>query len=196
MKPYFPAHARRRALSSRAPIRRRHPGFTIVELMITLTIAVVLIAIAVPSFRSITLSSRLTTTANDVVGAINTARMEAIKRNTNTQLCSNAAASNGSDALGTACGTSVGAVVVLVDGAATQIHAGTTGITTPIKLNGDMVALRFGGQGLGHTVTGSAPYSDQVVDICTASLSSKNHRVISMVAGSVVSTATTTGACP
>lgn len=196
MKPYSPDHARRRALSSTAAIRPRHLGFTMVELMITLTIAVVLIAIAVPSFRSITLSSRLTTTANDIVGAINTARMEAIKRNATVQLCSNTTASNGSDDLGLACGTHAGAVVTMVDGVATEIHAGTTGITTPIKLNGAMVALRFGGQGLGHAVTGSAPYSGSVVDVCTASISSKNHRVISMVSGSVISTATTPGACP
>lgn len=185
------ARVRSRALGG---AKRCIRGFTLVELMVTLTVAMVLIVIAVPSFKSITLSSRLTTTANDIVAAINTARMEAIKRNVNTQVCSNAAASNGGDAMGTACGTQTAAVYA--NGSATPVRAGIGSVTTPLKLNGDMVALRFGGQGLGHTVTGSAPYSGQVLDICTDSLGSKNHRVISMVAGSVVSSTTTTGACP
>ena len=65
--------------------RRCRRGFTLVELMLTITVAAVLIVIAVPSFRSITLSSKLTTTANDIVVAINTARIEAIKRNATVQ---------------------------------------------------------------------------------------------------------------
>jgi type IV fimbrial biogenesis protein FimT len=74
--------------SARWPIRRSERGFTMVELLISIAVAAVLIVIAVPSFRNITLSNKLTTAANDVISAINVARMEAVKRNANTQLCS------------------------------------------------------------------------------------------------------------
>ncbi|MDE2154958.1 MAG: prepilin-type N-terminal cleavage/methylation domain-containing protein [Xanthomonadaceae bacterium] len=177
---------------------RRGRGFTLVELMITMAVAVVLIMIAVPSFRSMTLSNKLTTAANDMVGAINIARMEAIKSNSNTQLCSDSSASNTSNTLGNACNASpqAGAVYALTNGAATQVRAASVGITTPLKLNGSITALRFGGQGLGQAVGTTTPYTGTVADICTGSISTGNHRLIQMTAGSIVAVTTTTGSCP
>ncbi|MHA6204277.1 GspH/FimT family pseudopilin [Dyella soli] len=177
---------------------RRGRGFTMVELMITLAVAVMLIAIAVPSFNSIILTNKLTTAANDVVGALTTARMEAVKRNANAQFCSNSAASNTSDTLGTQCGTLAGAVYVMTSGTTTaQVHAGTVGITAPVQLSGNMTALRFNGQGLGYTIGASTPYGGAVADICTSSLNlTNNHRVITMTAGSIITVTTSSGACP
>lgn len=173
-------------------------GFTIVELMVTLAVATILIAIAVPSFRSITLSNRLTTTANDMVDAINTARLEAIKRNGDAQVCSNSASLNGTDALGTACGSQTGAVYLAeTPTSATTVSAPVGGITTPLKLDGNVTALRFSAQGLGYAVGASGPpYSGTVADICTPDLSSNNHRIIKITTGSAVATTSSTGACP
>jgi type IV fimbrial biogenesis protein FimT len=191
----------RRSRMAQATVRQRARGFTLVELMITVAIAVVLIMIAVPSFKTITLSNKLTTTANDLVGAINSARMEAVKRNTSTQVCSNSSSANTSDTLGGACTDSsgvveTGAVYVLTTPQPTQVLAGTPGITTPLQLNGDMTALRFTSQGLGQQAGTSTPYSNTVVDICTSQMSTNNHRVITMTAGSILATTTTSGACP
>ena len=174
--------------------RRRERGFTLVELLITMAVALVLIMIAVPSFKSLTLSNKLNTTANDVVGAINIARMEAIKRNASTQLCGNA--SNGSDTLGTKC-TEVGAVYALVNGTPTQVRAAPAGLAAPIVLTGGtMAAVRFGGQGLGHAVTGTAPLTGLIADISTSAMSTNNHRCINMTAGSIIAVTTASGACP
>lgn len=182
-----------------AAARRHVRGFTLVELMITVTIAVVLIMIAVPSFKSIMLSNKLTTTANDLVLAINSARMEAVKRNASTQLCSNSASVNTSDTLGSACTTQTGAVYVLVGGSpatAATVLAGTPGIAMPIQLSGDVQALRFNGQGLAYSVGSTTPYGSTVADICTSQMSSNNHRKITMAAGSILATTTSSGACP
>ncbi len=191
-----PAHRRTMGLLMG---RRRRQGFTLVELMITLAVAVVLIMIAVPSFRAITLSSKLTTTANDMVASLNLARMEAIKRNANTQFCSDLAANNtggSSDTLGNRCGAQAGAVVAMTGTSTTEVRAATVGLSTPLRLNGNIVAIRYGGQGLGRLIGSTTPYSGTVADICTSVVSSNNHRVISMVAGSIIQTTTTTGACP
>lgn len=165
-----------------------------IELIIVMAIVLVLTLIAVPSFQAITLSNRLTTTANELVGAINVARTEAIKRNANTQFCGSA--SNGTDLLGAGC-ANPGDVWVLSNGAATQAVAATNGIKSPIVLNGSMKAIRFGGQGIGHAPTGSsAPLNTLIADISVSSLSVDNHRCINITAGSIIVTKKSSTACP
>lgn len=166
-------------------------GVTLVELMVTLTVAAILIMIAVPSFRSITLSNRLTTAANQVVDAINAARVEAIKRNNYVQLCGSTAALNTSDTLGTACGSTSGVVMALgVDSSGKTttetIQDSPPGISTPLQLSGSFAALRFNAQGLGAKAGSSSPYTGDVVLICTTGLSTQNGRRISITAGSIV----------
>ena len=58
-------------------------GFTLVELMITLAIAGILVAVGIPSFNSTISDSRLTSYANEFVTALNLARSEAIRRGQN-----------------------------------------------------------------------------------------------------------------
>ncbi len=50
------------------------------ELMVTISIAGIVLGLAIPSFTSIISSNRLTTYANELVAALNFARSEAIKR--------------------------------------------------------------------------------------------------------------------
>ncbi|WP_126538411.1 pilus assembly FimT family protein [Aerosticca soli] len=178
------------------PVAGCQAGVTLIELMITLVVAVVLLAMAVPSFRSITLSSRLNTAANEVVAAVNAGRVEAIKRNASAQLCSNDASTNGGDTLGTACGTETGAVYLLIAGAATKVGTGVAGLQAPIRLKGNLKALRFGGDGLAVAIGDSKPYAGQVADICTDAISTNNHRIVNMTAGSSLSVVTSSGACP
>lgn len=66
------------------------PGFTLIELMITLVVLGVLLGFGVPNLRSFIQNSRITTQSNDVIGALATARSEAIKRNKPVVLCRSA----------------------------------------------------------------------------------------------------------
>lgn len=185
-----------RAVGGQATAWSSQRGFTIVELMITVAVAAVLLMIAVPSFKSITLSNRLNTAANDLVNAINVARMEAVKRNANTQFCSNSASANTSETLGSACGTETGAVWAMRGGAASPVLAGAVSLAEPVRINGDVTALQFTAQGQARKAGTSSPFNDLVADICTSQMSSDNHRRITMTAGSILATTTTSGDCP
>lgn len=58
----------------------RDNGFTLIELMVTITIAGVLLIVGVPSFVAFQRSSELTSAANSFVAALGAARGEAMKR--------------------------------------------------------------------------------------------------------------------
>ena len=68
-------------------LRLRISGFTLIELMIGLVVLVVLIAIGVPGMQSMIHSSRLSSAANEVSGALQVARAEALRRNRTVVLC-------------------------------------------------------------------------------------------------------------
>lgn len=170
-------------------------GFTLIELIIAMAIAVILVLIAVPSFRKITLSNKLTTTAGNIVGAVNLARMEAVKRNSSTQLCSNSSTSNSASTLGVGCGTQTGAVYALVGGAADPVRGITNGLAAPIVLTGDLVAIRFSSQGLGYRADDNTLVNGLIADVSTASLDADNHRCIRMTTGSILATTTSSAAC-
>jgi len=55
-------------------------GFTLIELMVTISIASVVMGLAIPSFMDSINSNRLTATANEFVAALNYTRSEAVKR--------------------------------------------------------------------------------------------------------------------
>ncbi|MGR8950653.1 MAG: GspH/FimT family pseudopilin [Gammaproteobacteria bacterium] len=58
--------------------RKKVTGFTIIELMLTIAIAGVLLAVAVPSFKDMAFNNCLTTKANAMVSAMQLARSSAI----------------------------------------------------------------------------------------------------------------------
>ncbi|HEY8100877.1 MAG TPA: GspH/FimT family pseudopilin [Burkholderiaceae bacterium] len=64
----------------------RLAGFTMTELMVTLSIAMILLMIGVPSFCAVIRNQKITTAANDFFMAINLARSEAIRRGVRVDL--------------------------------------------------------------------------------------------------------------
>lgn len=66
-------------------------GFTLIEMLIAIAIGAILMAIAVPNFSSFVRNNKIITETNTLVGHINVARSEAIKRNRSVVLCRSAA---------------------------------------------------------------------------------------------------------
>jgi type IV fimbrial biogenesis protein FimT len=61
-------------------------GFTLIELMVTIAIAVILISLAVPSFRSYNVKKKVEGTLAELASDIQFARSEAVSRNTTVRL--------------------------------------------------------------------------------------------------------------
>jgi type IV fimbrial biogenesis protein FimT len=66
---------------------RTSGGFTLVELLVVITVTAVLLGLAAPSFQEASLSSKLSSNANRLVASTAMARSEAIKRNTVITMC-------------------------------------------------------------------------------------------------------------
>lgn len=79
----------------------REKGFTLLELMVALTVLAILLGIGVPSFNAFIESSRLRTAVHDLNTAVLTARSEAVSRRQDAIACranaTNTACEFGSD---------------------------------------------------------------------------------------------------
>jgi type IV fimbrial biogenesis protein FimT len=62
-------------------------GFSIVELMIVVLLAAIILGLGAPSFADFQRNNRLSSAANDLLGVIQTARGEAIKRQSPVSIC-------------------------------------------------------------------------------------------------------------
>jgi len=72
------------------PFNLRTAGYTLLELLVAVTAALVLLLVAAPSISGVITSVKLTTASNNFLSHIYLARSEAIKRNGRVVLCKSA----------------------------------------------------------------------------------------------------------
>ncbi len=153
--------------------RRSVQGFTLIELLVTIAVVAVLGTIALPSFSTSIRHSRVTTDSNELLTAVNLARIEAISRTRGVSICAADTTSGVPAACGTAADWSKGWVVFVDDSAGstapTTINAaaivrawvanGATKITQSANF------LRFSARG--ESVTGAGAFSVVPSDKCS-----------------------------
>ncbi|UTF61756.1 GspH/FimT family pseudopilin [Gilvimarinus sp. DA14] len=95
----------------------KHRGFTLIELMVTLVVAAILVAIAAPSFTTLILNNRSEALGEELAAALQATKAEAVKRGRRVSLC----ASNND---GTGCAADwTNGWLMFVDGAASDAAA-------------------------------------------------------------------------
>lgn len=65
----------------------RHRGVTLTELMVSIALLAILLAIAAPNFQGMTASSRLTSASNELLGTLQQARAQAIRTGSRVTVC-------------------------------------------------------------------------------------------------------------
>jgi type IV fimbrial biogenesis protein FimT len=173
-------------------LQKLYRGFTLVELLIVIAISVILYSVALPSFHDITLSSKLTSATNDLIGDMRVARSEAIKRNNTLVLCPSA----NSTSCSTATDLRDGWIIYADSNANSTLDTGDTLIRAHgATANGLSVTssasfpLLFRPSGVGATAT--------TIKVCRTLPPGGQERIISVTATGKPSVSTTnTGICP
>jgi type IV fimbrial biogenesis protein FimT len=68
----------------------RNSGFTLIELIVTLSIAAIVLSVGVPSFRGVIMDNRLVSQANQFVTSVKMARSAAVRYQRPATVCSSA----------------------------------------------------------------------------------------------------------
>lgn len=167
-------------------LRSQAKGFTLIELMITITVAGILLTIAVPSFTKLVLSNRLKSYANDFVASVHLARSEAIKRNAPIELCMS---SNGTSCITTGDWEQGWIVINTADSTVVQRQQA---FSNGIKMveSGGMDTMVFQPSGISII--------NATLKVCQATpAAGHQERIITISAtGQSSVTTTTTGSCP
>ena len=114
-----------------------HPrckGFTLIELMVTLTVAAILLTVGIPGFQEFIKSNSLSTGVNAFVAGLNLARSEAIKRGGRVTLCKSSTLS----ACATSGGWEQGWIIFFDQGVAGTVDSGDAIVRTNGPASGDI----------------------------------------------------------
>lgn len=92
-------------------------GFTLLELLVTIVIASIVLALAVPSFQSLTLNGQRTTAINEMLQAIQFARAQAVTLRVPVTICRSSSATSSTPACAAGAGWENGWIVFTDRGA-------------------------------------------------------------------------------
>lgn len=165
-----------------AGIARKHRGFTLMELMLSIAVLGILTAVAVPSFTQMINRNRLASQSNELLAAIQYARMEAIRTSARVTFCGtdDAAAEADGD-----CSEGEHSFWVVI---------GTTGsgqeqlrvfeVEEPLKVSTGLELVTFGADGLARDSDTQALVTGEITVCLETTRPAQNKRVLNIASGS------------
>jgi len=121
---------------------RRARGFTLIEVLVVITISAILLAVGVPMFQSTIASMRASEGANSLVASLELARTEALRRGTTVSLCrvtsTDPTACDGGASGGFVAGDWAAGWMVYADLAGSAVGAFNNGVDERIQLQGPL----------------------------------------------------------
>lgn len=168
-------------------MRLRTRGFSLVELMITLAVAAILLAAGVPGFQAVVNGNRLAGAANELMAGLQTARMEAIRRNRRVAVCASANAEDGEDA--TCAAANINGFITFVDEDADgdfdkggDILLRNAGLPTRVEVGGTTF-VSYRADGLARDAGGALLAAGAVRLRINATLPQRNVRCVAITTG-------------
>lgn len=158
---------------------RTQRGFTLVELMVTVAVLAIIMALAVPSFTGLIRSNRLTGAANELIAAVQLTRSEAVRLNGGVSLCRSddgATCASG--------GNWTRYLTVARDGTvlrSTTLRTGLVVTSSTLDALGDK--LTFGADGIARNSSGT-PVTGGIVVCMAVTNPSSNVRTVKLMGGS------------
>jgi type IV fimbrial biogenesis protein FimT len=149
--------------------KRTQHGFTLYELMITVSIVGIVLAFSVPNLRAFTQNSRMTSTANDLHSAFHLARSESSRAKTNITIC---ASSNSMEESANCGGTWDEGYIVFVDENGDLLKSQDESVLRAhpriaegisLAVANDATYFSYSSTGLGRPNVGDKPAVSQVV---------------------------------
>lgn len=151
-------------------VRLRERGFSLVELMVVVVLIAIIGGIAAPSFVQLTRRSQLSAAGNELVGAMQTARMTAVSRRETVSLCPTTT--------GNTCATSLGARWIVLTTAGEVIRDITMPANVAVKGSPNMTSANFrmtyGPSGFSRAGTGAAAPTTGTFSVCASNVTGEN----------------------
>lgn len=166
-------------------------GLTLIELMMTIAIAAILLAVAAPGFQQVLNGNRLSSAVNELASAINLARAEAVRQNRRGVMCRSV---DGSACDGTS--SSWGGWIVFVDvdadgvrdAAEPVIKSGTFDpslvVTSSANIAGVNERISFRADGTARAADNVTLLTGMLAVCMTTTLPAENVRDLSLAFGS------------